>query len=158
MVALISVLLTVPGIVGTTSIVQDASHEISDIEESIRNTDIKLTFLSASSGSDLVVFTVNNHGDEKLWNFEKFDLIITYDEASSLLTESLSYAGACSGDPSAGYWCNDGITPDIIDPGILNTNEQMNVKATVANNIVSGIVIVVMSTDNGVDSSTSTTT
>lgn len=158
MVALISVLLTVPGIVGTTSIVQDASTDISNIEESIRNTNIKISYLSATSGSDLIEFTVNNMGDEKLWDYDKFNLIISYDETSSLLTESLSYAGECSGDPNSGFWCNDGISTDTIDPGILNYYEQMNIKAKVANNVATGIVIVVMSTDNGVTTSTSTTT
>ena len=93
MVALISVLLTVPGIVGTTSIVQDASIEISQIEAEIYDTDISISSASASAGSSTVTLTLSNSGSEKLWNYEKFDVFLTYDGASSgRVTDKLTYS------------------------------------------------------------------
>ena len=157
MVALISVLLTVPGIVGTTSIVQDASTEIAEIELKIANTHISLSTLSATNGDDLVTFTLSNSGTEKLWNYDKFNIFVTYDEDSSRYTESLTYAGTCSGDPAKGNWCVSSISNDNLDPGILNQNESMNISLKVDHDTQNGVVIVVLSVDNGETTSISTT-
>ena len=157
MVALISVLLTVPGIVGTTSIVQDASTEIADVELKIANTQISLSLLSATNGDDLITFTLSNVGTEKLWNYDKFNIFVTYDEDSTRYTESLTYAGDCSGEPSAGNWCVSSISNDNLDPGILNQNEDMSIQLKVNQNTQNGIVIVVLSVDNGETTTISTT-
>lgn len=158
MVALIAVLLTVPGIVGTTSVVQDASTDISEIETKIYNTGIAVSSLSSSADSALVTFTVSNPGSEKLWDFANFDLFITYNGTSSgLRTEQLTYSGTCSGDPSAGNWCINSFTNDLLDPSILNQGEAMNLRSTLSENADTGLVAVIISTNNGVSTSKSTT-
>ena len=157
MVALISILLTVPGIVGTTSIVQDASNEIADIELEIANTHISLSSLSATNGDDLITFTLTNFGTEKLWNYEKFNIFVTYDEDANRYTDSITYAGNCSGDPAKGFWCVDSISGDNLDPGILNQNENMSIRLKVNQDTQNGIVIVVLSVDNGETTTISTT-
>ena len=157
MVALISVLLTVPGIVGTTSIVQDASNEIADVELKIANTHISLLSIIATNGDDLITLVLSNGGSEKLWNYEKFNLFVTYDEDSTRYTESLTYSGDCSGEPSKGNWCLSSISNDSLDPGILNQNESMVIQLKVDQDTQNGLVIVVLSTDNGETTSISTT-
>lgn len=158
MVALISVLLTVPGIVGTTSIVQDASTEISDLETKIYHTDISISSLSTSLGSNLITYTISNEDSEKLWNFEKFDVIITFNgTASGILTEQLSFAGDCSGNPTSGNWCISSYTNDLIDPNVLNEGESINVRNSVSENLDAGNVSVIVATDNGVSTSAATT-
>ena len=79
MFVLLSVLLMIPGLADKATIIQEASTEISQINESISRTDIDLTSLSASSGSSLVSFNIENEGMEKLWNFAKFNVILTFD-------------------------------------------------------------------------------
>ena len=156
MVALISVLLTVPGIIGTTSIVQDASTDISEIETKIYHTDIAISSLSSSLGSNLVTFTVSNTGNEKLWDYTNFDLFITYNGTTSgIKTEQLSYSGTCSGNPSSGNWCVNSFTNDLLDPSILNEGESMNLRSTVSENADIGLVAIIISTDNGVSTSKS---
>jgi hypothetical protein len=140
----------VPGIVNQTISITKASTDISDVENSILRTNIGLSSLTAVSGSNVINFTVNNSGTEKLWNFEKFDLIITYISASGTMTESLIYAGACSGNPTSGTWCVASISSDNIDPKILNMDEILSARSKVNQSPISGTVSVTLSTDNGI--------
>jgi len=152
MAALMYVLISMPGLVDSIYSVNEVSSEVSTLEGSIIQTDITLDFLAADSTSDYVNFTVNNVGKEKLWNFDDFDLIITFDDPTTRLTEKLSYEENCVGDvPSAaGKWCIQVISNDILDPGILNSGESMDVRTQVSTPLDPGIAIVLIGTDNGV--------
>ena len=152
MAALMYVLISMPGLVDSIYSVNEVSSEVSTLEGSIIQTDITLDFLAADSTSDYVNFTVNNVGKEKLWNFDDFDLIITFDDPTIRLTEKLSYEGNCVGDvPSAaGNWCIQVISNDILDPGILNSGESMDVRTQLSTSLDPGIAIVLVVTDNGV--------
>ncbi len=152
MAALMYVLISMPGLVDSIYSVNEVSSEVSTLEGSIIQTDITLDFLAADSTSDYINFTVNNVGKEKLWNFDDFDLIITFDDPTIRLTEKLSYEGNCVGDvPSAaGNWCIQVISNDILDPGILNSGESMDVRTQVSTQLDPGIAIVLVVTDNGV--------
>ena len=94
-VALIYVLMTIPNVLDSISSVDEASSEISVLEDSISQTETSLNSLSALIGKSTVNFTLNNDGSEKLWNFEKFNLIITYDAdiggIKTKVTEQLTY-------------------------------------------------------------------
>ena len=72
-----------------------ANSERNDLEDSISKTNVKLFGVNASSGSNLVNFTLVNEGNEKLWNFDEFDLFITYDAdiggTRTEVTEQFSY-------------------------------------------------------------------
>ena len=159
MIVLVYVLLTALVMIDSSISIQDASTDSAEIETSISKTDISAHSLSALAGQNSVDFTIDNNGEEKLWNFENFNLIITFDgETSGRLTESLSYSGFCSGVPSQGTWCINSISNDILDPEIVNDGESMSILSTVSEGILNGgIVIVVMSTDNGVVASLSGT-
>ena len=147
--ALVYVLLAVPGIVTQTSTITKASTDISEVENSQLRTKILMDSLSASSGSSEIDFTVSNSGTEKLWDFEKFSLIITYQYASGTKTEALSYAGFCS-SPSSGTWCVSSISSDNVEPNILNSDEVLNVHSSVSQTLSSGTVSATFLTDNGI--------
>ncbi len=153
MAALMYVLISMPGLVDSIYSVNEVSSEVSTLEGSIIQTDITLDFLAADSTSDYVNFTVNNVGKEKLWNFDDFDIIITFDDPTIRLTEKLSYETTCTvnGVPSAaGNWCIQVISNDILDPGILNSGESMDVRTQLSTPLDPGIAIALVVTDNGV--------
>lgn len=155
--ALVYILLTMPGVVNQTVLITKASTDISTVEDSILRTNIEINSLSATSGSSAINFTVNNSGTEKLWDFEKFNLIITYTYSSGIITELLTYGGLCS-TPSSGTWCVASITNDNVEPNILNTDETLNVRTRVSQIPTSGTVNVTFSTDNGIVASKAAST
>ena len=151
MFALVYILLMLPGVVDQTGSVTKASSEISDVENSVLKTNIGMSALSASSGSSTIDLTITSSGTEKLWNYEKFSLIVTYPIAGNTnKTESFTYqSGACA-SPAAGKWCIVSITSDTVDPNILNTNEALNARMTSSQTLSTGTVYATLSTDRGV--------
>ncbi len=77
------------GIAGTISF---------DNDDEFSKTKIRVWGVNASSGSNLVNFTLVNDGIEKLWNYDEFDFFITYDAdiggVSTRVTEEFSYNDA----------------------------------------------------------------
>ncbi len=158
-VVLIFVLMSIPGFMDSIFSVQDTSSEVSTLENSVRKTDMNINSLAAVSGSSKVNFTLNNIGEEKLWNFEKFDMIIVYDSSSGRLTQQFSYEGNCNrGIPSAGDWCIEEVEWDLNDPGILNIGEGAMIRTQLNQNLGTGTIIIVVSADNGVITTLSKTT
>jgi len=145
------VMMTLTGFVGTMFSIGDVTTQISKVENTIDKTDISLETLFAQSGLPTVNFTLNNDDQEKLWNFEKFNVIVEYEAGSGQLLEELTFSGDCLGvSPSAGNWCIEGISGDFLDGGILNEGESAEVFTQVSNNLVNQNVRVTVSTDNGV--------
>jgi len=145
------VMMTLTGFVGTMFTIGDASTQISEVENTIDKTDISLETLFAQSGLATVNFTLNNDDQEKLWNFEKFNVIVEYEAGSGQLFEELTFSGDCLGvSPSAGNWCIEGISGDFLDKGILNEGESAEVFTQVSQNLVNQNARVTVSTDNGV--------
>ncbi len=159
LMTLMYVLMNIPGFLVPILSVEETSSEVSILEKSISQTDISIVSIDATPGSARIDFTLNNEGEEKLWDFEKFNLIITYDESSDRLTEELTYDGDCGGGvPSAGNWCIEAISGDFVDPNVLNNGESASIRTQVSQNVASGIVIVLVSANNGVVTTLSTTT
>lgn len=152
MFALVYMLLMLPGVVDQTTSVTKASSEIADIENSILKTNIAMSSLTATASSTTIDFTITNSGTEKLWNYEKFSLIITYPiSGSTNKTESFTYQSGVCGTPSAGKWCVTSISSDAIDPKILNTDEILNGRATSSTTLAAGgTAYATISTDKGI--------
>jgi hypothetical protein len=78
--------------------VEDVSSEISVLEDSISQTEMRIDSIEAAIGNNKVNFTLTNDGNEKLWNYDDFDLLITYDAdiagVKTPVTEKLTYADA----------------------------------------------------------------
>ncbi len=151
MFSLVYILLMLPGVVDQTTSITKASSVISEVENSILKTNIAMSAFSATSGSSTMDFIITSSGTEKLWNYDKFTLIINYPIAGNTnRTESFSYqSGACA-SPPAGKWCITSITSDSIDPNILNTNEALNGRATSSTTLDVGTAYATLSTNNGV--------
>jgi len=72
-----------------------ASSHAFDNNDEIRKTGIRILDVNASSSSKLVNFTLTNQGSEKLWNYDEFDIIVTYDAdilgTKTKVTEQFTY-------------------------------------------------------------------
>jgi len=148
---LMIVMMTMTGFVGTMFSIGDVTTQISQVEKSIAKTDISLDALEAQTGSALVNFTLNNDDTEKLWNFEKFNVFIEYENATNTFVEELSFNDDCSGiAPSAGNWCIESIGADFLDEGIINDGESGEIWTQVSRELDSVNPFVTVSTDNGV--------
>jgi hypothetical protein len=147
------VLLMIPGIVSQTVSITKASSDIFTVENSILKTEVGVRDVRALAGSDMINFTLKNFGTEKLWNFEKFNVIISYSSIAGQKTELLRYSGACPISPlfpAKVQWCVESIAGNYIEPKILNTNETMLVFTKVNQLVAPGAVDVAVSTDNGI--------
>ncbi len=145
------VLLSLPGLTEKMFSIGDISSQVSESNLKIAHTDISLESLFATSGSPYVNFTLNNDDREKLWNFEKFNVIVEYESATGDALEELSFSGNCLGVlPGIGNWCIEQISGDFLDKGILNDGESAEIWTRVSQNLVNGNARISMSTDNGV--------
>ncbi|MBM2819382.1 MAG: hypothetical protein HW410_1064 [Nitrosarchaeum sp.] len=149
MFTLVYILLLLPGISDKTASITEASSKMSQVENSILKTNISVSGLSRID-NDNFDFNLTNLGLEKLWDYEKFTVIISYNDGSGIVTRILTYGGTCSGYPSENQWCRQSISSDNIDSGILNTNEIMSARVTVNPTSTAALATIVVSTDNGV--------
>ena len=144
------VLLSMPGLVDKMFSIGDVTSQVAQFEKIVSDTEISMEDLDVSVNSPKVNFTVINEGLEKLWNFNDFNLFVTYDEAAGRPTETLSFDGMCQGVvPSAGNWCIETISEDILDPDVLNGGESARIWTRVNQDLTTGNTIVSFNTDNG---------
>ena len=150
MVTIMFVLFAVPNVVNSIFSVGDASLKASLLGDTISQTEISMEDLDVQVNSPKVNFTVINEGQEKLWDYENFNVIITYDEASGRPTETLSYSGECQGIvPTASNWCIETISDDINDPDVINGGESARIWTQVNQDLTTGNTVVSFNTDNG---------
>ena len=148
---LMIVLMTMTGFVGNMFTVGDASTQIAELDKAISDTEISMNHVSTLIGFPTLNFTLSNDGQEKLWNYEEFDLFVTYvGTVSGTLTEQITYGGDCLGGlPAVGNWCIESINGDMLDPGILNSAEGANIRVQVNENLANVNAVVSITTDNG---------
>jgi len=99
------VFMTLPGLMEKFVSIEVTSSKNSDLEDKILKTDTKLQESLAFSGSNVVNFDLLNEGNEKLWDYDKFNVIITYDADRggpnpTTLTEHFTYNGTGAFDSS----------------------------------------------------------
>ena len=150
MLTIIFVLFAIPNVVTNIFSIGDASLKASLLGDIISQTEISMEDLDVKVNSPKVNFTVINEGQEKLWDYENFNVIITYDEASGRPTELLSYSGECNGIvPAASNWCIETISDDIKDPDVINGGESARIWTRVNQDLTTGNTVVSFNTDNG---------
>ena len=141
---------TIPGLTDKMFSIGDVASQVAQFEKSLSDTEISMEDLDVAVGSPRVNFTVINEGQEKLWNFNDFNLFVTYDEATGSPTETLSFDGMCQGVvPPAGNWCIETISDDVLDPDVLNGGESARIWTQVNQDLTTGNTIVSFNTDNG---------
>jgi len=127
----------------------DTSSQVYDLENKLMKTTIDVNIEATPGTNDTFGFDITNTNVEKLWQFEKFDVIVTYDSSGITYTETMTYDAACP--PSAGEWCIKIWTDDVLDEEILNVGETITIEVEVNNNLQNNSdLIVVVSTQNGV--------
>ena len=88
---MIIIILTVLSTFDTVTEVIDTIEEARTNSESVKNTYIIISNLTASTASNTVTFNLDSKGIQKLWNFQKFDLFVTYNNGTTRVTETLPY-------------------------------------------------------------------
>ena len=79
MIALMFVLYSIPPLITSVTSIGDTSSEISDLENTILQTEISLDSLVVRSDMPSFSFNLNNINIEKLWDYDNFDVLVTYD-------------------------------------------------------------------------------
>jgi len=146
------ILLSIPGLVDKMFSIGDVTSQVAHFDKTISDTKISMNHVSTLLNEPTLNFTLKNDGSEKLWNFNDFDLFVTYEGAvSEQLTEEITYSGDCLGGlPAQGNWCIESITGDLLDPGILNSAEGANIRVLLNEDLADVNAIVSITTDNGV--------
>jgi len=150
------VIFTFGGLTDSAASFSYVSSQTSNLESKLVKTSIDVSIPDPPGTDPTFSFDITNTNLEKLWEFDKFDVIITYDSSEQTYAQTMTYDSACP--PSAGEWCIKTWTNDVIDPEILNDGETITVDVEVDNSLQSNRdLIVVVSTPNGVVASATIT-
>ncbi|HXG05961.1 MAG TPA: hypothetical protein VNI77_01375 [Nitrososphaera sp.] len=133
----------------TTRILSDRSS----IENLSLNTITRIESIQAVANDAQVLIVLNNTGSTKLWSYDNFDVIVTYDANMTgtkvRVTEELTYAGITNTIPP-GKWGITQFMGDLLDPQIVNPSEKVELKCTLLNVIYpNGVLSAIVSTDAG---------
>jgi len=93
--AILLIFSIIPNLTDSLSTEVTTRSEIFEVSNALSKTNMNITTIVASSGTDVINFNFTNDGTEKLWNYKDFDLLITYDAdisgVKTRVTEKLSY-------------------------------------------------------------------
>lgn len=157
----IILVMAIPAVINANVLTNRAYSERAQLDNGLSKTSVNIDSIQTTPLSNVVTIVVSNSGSSKLWNYAKFNVIISYNSTNGISiqkkTESLSYAGiTSSSNISAGSWVITGFTNDGIDPQILNPNESIEITCKLTDNTaLSGFLTVILSTDNGASTSKS---
>lgn len=73
----------------------DIMEKVQTKNEALKNTSMKI-LNPTNSTNDMITFKLENNGNNELWDFQKFDLFVTYNadiDGTPRITEKLSYGG-----------------------------------------------------------------
>ena len=96
-------------------------------ERSIERVRSDIVITSANRSGSTVNFTVRNDGDTPVVDFSRMDVVIQYSSGTSNFIKYLDFTTQSTPQPDD-TWRVLSISSDVIDPGILNTGESMNVR------------------------------
>ena len=95
-IPLMLIAMNIPNISNTILEINEAALDVSEIEDAILNTHFKITNFTATGDGNLIYLDVYNTGNTKLWDYDNFDLIVTYEgvvgTSVANVTERLDYA------------------------------------------------------------------
>jgi len=131
-------------------------EEIGQRDETIMRTE--LTPLSTEQPSaNTVEVTLENSGQTKLADFEKWDIIVQYyDGTGTYHVEWLPYTEATLGDNEWEVaWIQLEGEAEIFEPNVLNTQEQLLIRAQLNPSVGAGTTnMFIVATPSGVTAST----
>lgn len=156
--SIVYAMMSFPAIVDDTTKISASESQMTNNQFLRLQTNISISNLQDQNGNGAATFQVINTGNTVLWNYNNFDVIITYQENATnnpVLTETLRYVNSCSGLASD-QWCISHIQNDNIHPGLLDPEEIATINAQPAHTTESGGDFTVeFGTDNGVTTSDS---
>ena len=149
-------MMSFPAILDDATKVSMSSAQMSNTLNAILHTNIGISTLSDTHGNNPVSISVLNTGNTILWNYNNFDVIITYQAVGgATVTESLQYSSSCSGLAN-GKWCISSITNDLVHHEMLDPKETVNIQAQLSQSTnLGGTLTLNFGTDNGVVSTDS---
>jgi hypothetical protein len=134
-------------------------EQVGNRNETIMRTELtpvstNLTLLSGPSNLEIIL---ENTGQTKMADFEKWDVIVQYyDDAGTYHVEWLPYSLAGGATNEWGVsWIHLNGRPETFEPNVLNTGEQIMLTTQLDPPVGAGTTnMVVVSTPSGVTSST----
>ena len=156
--SIVYAMMSFPAIVDDTTKISASESQMTNSQFLRMQTNISMSNLQDQSNGSPATFQITNTGNISLWNYNDFDVIITYQENATndpVRTEILKYVSSCSG-LSSDQWCVSSIQNDNIHPGFLDPNEIATISAQPAHQTNKGGVFTVeFGTDLGVTTSNS---
>ena len=143
--------------VDTTSAVLE---ELGERDEAILRTEVSPQTANISGGGTTLVVALENSGQIKLADFEKWDVIVQYyDDGGSYYVEWLAYSDNAT--PGDNEWVREGIyidadseTLEVYETDILNPGEEIKIQAQLNPAVGADTTnLLVVSTPNGVPAS-----
>jgi hypothetical protein len=131
-------------------------EEIGQRDENLMRTE--LSSVSASQpASNILEITLENSGQTKLADFNKWDVIVQYsDGTGNYYSRWLPYTEETLGDNEwEVVWIRLGEEAEVFEPNVLNPEEQVKIRAQLAPPVGAGTTnMVVVATANGIPVST----
>lgn len=139
-------LAAVDGTTSSLKIVADTKNE--QLKTSI-------TINNVTTDHNNITFEMYNQGSERIKDFSHMDVWLMFNRTvngTGIATLYLPYDTAISG--SANEWTVNGISPDIINPRVLDPGETAQCRAFVLDRPMPGQAWIKVSAPNGVTAST----
>ncbi len=151
--AMLSMMMTMPSFLSSSQELDQIYKQKSSTLSHIQKTSLDIDSISATPVSSIIDVYLKNSGSTKLYNFEKFLILVDYDAnisgTSSRTIHSFNYVDSCI--PTSGNWCVSQIDDDIADPGLLNPDETLHIQIALSNPVIDGgNLILVVSSDKGI--------
>lgn len=103
----------------------ESVKEMQDSKNEILKTELEITGIQAN-GTEINV-DIRNAGHAKIREFSKMDVILQYCNSSS--TKKITWVPYQAGPiPTENKWVLTEISPDVINPGILDPGELMKIQ------------------------------
>ena len=133
--------------------------EISDRTETIMRTALTpiSTNISLVPGADLLEIVLENTGQTKMADFDKWDVIVQYyDDTGSYVVKWLPFSALSSGTNKWGVsWIRLNGETEQFEPNVLNPQEQIMIKTWLDPSVGANTTnMVVISTPSGISCST----
>jgi len=133
--------------------IAEATRTMQERAQERARTDLAPVNATTTVLGDYVEITLRNTGDTKLADFEQWDVILRYTD--SLGGYHVEWYGYPTQWTSQIYQTTSPVTPEVIDPGILNPGEEIVVQVHVSPGVGTGTTnLASVSTLNGVTAST----
>ena len=135
-------------------------EEMGETGKEIMRTELA-TLTASQPSADIVNVTLENNGQTKLADFDKWDVIVQYyDSGGSYYIKWLPYTEGTLGDnewEKVGIYLDAGAgTPEVFEPNVLNPGEEIKISAKLNPTVGAGTTnLVVVSTPNGIPASIS---